>query len=101
VTISFFNELDTGKELFSRPLFHFLTSLPQRRETMLVASVSFFNELSIEKKNCARGCFLIMASERIMLWKGTMSRDKTQSWLPRDLRWMEENHSGRNTCRGS
>jgi hypothetical protein len=34
--------------------------------------------------------FLIMASKRIMLWKDTMSRDKTQSWLPRDLHWMEE-----------
>jgi hypothetical protein len=67
---------------------------------MLVASISFFNELSIEKRNYARGCFFIMASERIMLWKGTMSRDKTRSWLPRDLHRMEDNHSGRNTCRG-
>jgi hypothetical protein len=32
-----------------------------------------------------------MASKRIILWKETMSRDKTQSWLPRDLHWMEEN----------
>ena len=38
VIVSFFNELDTGKELCSRPLFHFLTSLPQRRETMLVVA---------------------------------------------------------------
>jgi hypothetical protein len=60
-------------------------SLPQRRETMLVTSVSFFNELATEKRNYARGCFLIMASKRIMLWKDTMSRDKTRSWLPRDL----------------
>jgi hypothetical protein len=26
-----------------------------------------------------------MASKRITLWKDTMSRDKTRSWLPRDL----------------
>jgi hypothetical protein len=92
--------LQRGK-LCSKLLFHFLTSLLQRRETMLVTSVSFFNELATEKRNYARGLFLIMASKRIMLWKDTMSRDKTRSWLPRDLHWMEENHSGRNTCRGS
>jgi hypothetical protein len=68
---------------------------------MLRASVSFFNELSIEKRNYARDCFLIMAPRRIMLWKDTMSRDKTRLWLPGDLRWMEDNHLGRNTCRGS
>jgi hypothetical protein len=68
---------------------------------MLKASVSFFNELSIEKRNYARGCLLIMAFERIMLGKDTMSRDKTRSWLPRDLRWMEDNHSRKDTCRGS
>jgi hypothetical protein len=44
---------------------------------MLRTSVSFFNELATEKRNYARGFFLIMASKRIMLWKGTMSRDKT------------------------
>jgi hypothetical protein len=38
VTVSFFNELDTGKELCSRPLFHFLTSFPQRRETILIVA---------------------------------------------------------------
>jgi hypothetical protein len=31
-----------------------------------------------------------MASKRIMLWKETMSRDKTRSWLLRDLHWMED-----------
>jgi hypothetical protein len=71
------------------------------KRTMLRTSVSFFNELATEKKNYAC-CFVrIMASKRLMLWKGTMSKDKTRSWLPRDLRWMEENYSGRNTCRGS
>ena len=64
-------------------------------------NVSFFNELATEKRNYDRGCFLIMASKRIMLWKDTMSKDKTQSWLPRDLRRMEDDHSGRNTYRGS
>jgi hypothetical protein len=63
---------------------------------MLRTFVSFFNELATEKRNYACGCFLIMDSKRIMLWKGTMSRDKTRSWIPRDLLWMEENHSGRN-----
>jgi hypothetical protein len=65
---------------------------------MLMTSVSFFNELSTEKRNYARDLFLIMASKRIILWKETMSRDKTWSWLPRDLHWMEEEFSGRNTC---
>jgi hypothetical protein len=68
---------------------------------MLRASVSFFNELAIEKRNYARSCVWIMASKRVILWKGTMSMDKTWSWLPRDLHRMEENHSGRNTSRGS
>jgi hypothetical protein len=44
-SVSFFNELATEKRNYARdapsmkasvPLFHFLTSLPQRRETMLV-----------------------------------------------------------------
>jgi hypothetical protein len=42
-------------------------SFPQRRETMLMASVSFFNDLATKKRNYARGFFLIMASKRIML----------------------------------
>jgi hypothetical protein len=50
--------LQRGK-LCSKPLFHFLTSFPQRRKTMLVTSVSFFNELSTEKRNYARDfCFI-------------------------------------------
>jgi hypothetical protein len=52
---------------------------------MLVTFVSFFNEIAIEKRNYSHNLFLIMALKRIMLWKGTMSRDKTQSWIPRDL----------------
>jgi hypothetical protein len=83
-----------------RLLFHFLNELATERKTMLKASISFFSEIATEKKNYARGFSLIMASKRIVLWKDTMSRDKTRSWLPRDLRWMEDNHSGRNTCRG-
>jgi hypothetical protein len=50
-------------------------SFLQRRETML------------HKEGFV---FLIMASKRIVLWKGTMSMDKTWSWPPRDLHWMEE-----------
>jgi hypothetical protein len=53
---------------------------------MLRTYISFFNELATEKRNYARGCIWIRASKRIMLWKDTMSRDKTQSWLPRDIR---------------
>jgi hypothetical protein len=82
ISVSFFNELAT------------------ERKNMLIAYVSFFNELSIEKINDARRFFLIMVSKIIMLWKETMSRDKTRSWLPRDLHWMEEQCSGRNTYRG-
>jgi hypothetical protein len=81
--VSFFNELATKKRNYARDLYF------------------IFNELAIEKRIYARRLSLIMASKRIMLWKETMSRDKTQSWIPRDLHWMEENHSGRNTCRGS
>jgi hypothetical protein len=65
--VSFFNKLTTEEKLCSYPLFHFLTSLPQRGKTMLVTSISFFNELATENKNYARGIFLIMASKRIML----------------------------------
>jgi hypothetical protein len=68
---------------------------------MLKASVSFFNNLSTEKRNYARGFVWIMASKRIMLWKGTMSMEKTWSWPPRDIHWMDDDHSRRNTCRGS
>jgi hypothetical protein len=71
-------------------LFHFLKSFLQRGKTMLMTSVSFFNELSTKKRNYARGLFLIMASKRIVLWKENMSRDKNWSWIPRDLHWMEE-----------
>jgi hypothetical protein len=39
--------------LIPRLLFHFLTSLLQRRKTMLMASVSFFSELATEKRNYA------------------------------------------------
>jgi hypothetical protein len=52
---------------------------------MIIACVSFFNELAIEKGNYARRLFLIMASKRITLWKDTISRDKTRSWLPKDF----------------
>jgi hypothetical protein len=68
-----------------RFIFHFLMSLLRRGKTVLMTSISFFNELSTEKRNNARDFFLIMVSKRIILWKETMSRDKTQSWLPRDL----------------
>jgi hypothetical protein len=65
---------------------------------MLVASISFFNELDTEKRNYAHGFVEIMVLERIILWKGTMSMDNTCSWPPGDLHWMEGNHSRRNTC---
>jgi hypothetical protein len=51
VIVSFFNELDTGKELCSRlwvqsPIsVSFFNELAIERKTMLIVSVSFFNEL--------------------------------------------------------
>jgi hypothetical protein len=45
--------LQRGK-LCSKLMFHFLMSLPQRREIVLMTSISFFNELAIEKKKYAR-----------------------------------------------
>jgi hypothetical protein len=83
IVVSFFNELAT------------------KRKTMCKASISFFNDPSIEKRNYACRLSVIMASKRITLWKDTMSRDNNRSWLPRDLYWMEEHYSRRNTCRGS
>jgi hypothetical protein len=88
VTVSFFNELDIGKrtmlrapgsiprllfhfltilpqreKLCSKILFHFLTSFPQRRETVLVTSVSFFNELATEKRKlCSIPLFHFLTS---------------------------------------
>jgi hypothetical protein len=78
----------------------FFNDIATERKTMLMTSVSFFNELATKKRNYARGFFLIMDYKRIMLWKDTMSRDKNRSCIPRDLHWMEENHSRRNTCQG-
>jgi hypothetical protein len=83
IFVSFFNEIST------------------ENKTMLRTYVSFVNELATEKRNYACRLFLIIISKRITLWKDTMSRDKTQSWIPRDIHWIEEESSGRNTCRGS
>jgi hypothetical protein len=65
VTVSFFNELDTGKELCSRlrvqsPDFvSFFNEIATERKTMLVTFVSFFNELVTKKRNYAHGlCFI-------------------------------------------
>jgi hypothetical protein len=106
--VSFFNEVATETQNYPRSLVSFFNELEIRKpypqswfhqKTMLKV-VSFFNELEI-RKPCSNSLFLIMASKRTMLWKDTMSRDKTRSWIPRDLHLMEETHSGRNTCRGS
>jgi hypothetical protein len=59
-------------------MFQILTIFPQIRRTMLKTYVSFFNEISIEKKNYAQNLSLIMASKRKMLWKEYMSREKRQ-----------------------
>jgi hypothetical protein len=56
-------------------------SFPQRKKTMLETSVSFFNELSIEKQNYARNLSFIMDSKRKMIWKEYISKDKCHSWL--------------------
>jgi hypothetical protein len=53
---------------------------------MLIAFVSFFNEISTEKNNYDHNLSFIMASKRTILWKEYMSRDKRQPCLPRDLR---------------
>ena len=82
-SVSFFNKLATKKRNYARDLYF------------------IFNELATEKRNYARSFFLIMDSKRITLWKDTMSKDKTRSWLPRDLHQMEDNHSRRDTGRGS
>jgi hypothetical protein len=88
--VSFFNELEIRKPC-SR-LVSFFNELEIRKPCLKM--VSFFNELEI-KKPCSKSLFLIMDSKRTMLWKDTMSRDKTRSWLPRDLHLMEETHSGK------
>jgi hypothetical protein len=56
VTVSFFNELDTRKEICSRlwvqslDFVSFFNEISTERKTMLITSVSFFNELSTEKR---------------------------------------------------
>jgi hypothetical protein len=89
--VSFFNELDTKKNYaqgsgFNPQIFaSFFNEIATEKKNMLKAYVSFFNEIATKNKNCARGLSLIMASKRITLWQDTMSRDKTRSWLPRDI----------------
>ena len=62
---------------------------------MLVTSFSFFNELSIEKRNYARDFFLIMVFKRITLWKKTMSRDKISHGFQEIFtRWKKINMEG-------
>jgi hypothetical protein len=89
--VSFSNELSIEKKNYARSsrfnphiYVSFLNELAIEMKTMLTAFVSFFNELATKKKNYAHGFFFIMASKRKMLWKEYMSRDKRQSWLPRD-----------------
>jgi hypothetical protein len=99
-TISFFNELDIETRTMLM-----LEVAKRRKKTILF---SFFNEVAwfqrqkIMLKNFLISSetylFLIMDSKRTMLWNDTMSRDKTQSWLPRGLHWKEETHSGRTPC---
>jgi hypothetical protein len=70
VIVSFFNELDTGKELCSRFRFDpqivvsFFNELATEKKTML-ASVSFFNELAFfnrEEKLCSWPLFHFLTS---------------------------------------
>jgi hypothetical protein len=99
-SVSFFNELATERKNMLMTFVSFFNKISTERKTMLITSFSFFNELATYKRNYARRLFLIMDSKRMMLWKDTMSRDKTRSWIPRDIHWMEEQCSGRNTYRG-
>jgi hypothetical protein len=96
-SVSFFNEVAIETQKLSSQLVSFFNKLEIRKTCLKL--VSFFNELEI-REPCS-SLFLITASKRKILWKDTMSRDKTRSWLPRDLHLTEETHSRRNTCRGS
>jgi hypothetical protein len=104
-SVSFFNEVASEtQKLSSKPLFHFLTRL--KSENHAQSPLFHFLTRKLENflrdaKNYPRNLFLIMDSKRTMLRNDTMSRDKTQSWLPRGLHWKEETHSGRTPCRGS
>jgi hypothetical protein len=91
--VSFFNDIEIRKPCSNMVSFFYELEIRNPCSKM----ESFFNELEI-KKTCSRMVLLIMTSKRMVLWKDTMSRDKTWSWTPRDLHLMEETHFGRNTC---
>jgi hypothetical protein len=119
-TISFFNELDIEIRTMLVTSISFFNKVASETQKLSSKVVSFFNELEI-RKPCSKNFVsffneaasntqklsskvvfsLIMDSKRTMLRNGTMSRDKTRSWLPRGLHWKEETHFGRTPCRGS
>jgi hypothetical protein len=106
-SVSFFNEVATETKNYPHRWFHFLTSLKLEKTMQRCKELSskplfhFLTRLPQRSKNYPRNLFLIMDSKRTMLWNDTMSRDKTWSWLPRGLHWKEETHSGRTPCQGS
>jgi hypothetical protein len=94
--VSFFNEVATemkkklssrwfhfltslkSKNHAQRPLFHFLMRLPQRFKNYPRNLCFICNEVAAEmQKLSSISLFLIMDSKRTILWKDTMSRDKT------------------------
>jgi preprotein translocase subunit SecE len=105
IYVSFFNEVDAKtqkKTILETSVSFFNEVVAETKKTILETSISFFNEVAAEtKKTILESLYLIMDSKRTMLQNDTMSRDKTQSWLPRGLHWKEETHSGRTPCRGS
>jgi hypothetical protein len=88
-----------------RLLFHFLTSLLQRRKLCSKPLFHFFftsvsRACHREEKLCS-WLLLDHGFQEDNALEGYHVKGQNWSWLPRDLHWMEDNHSGRNTCRGS
>ena len=93
-SVSFFNKVSSEMQKLSSEVVSFFNEL-EIRKLCSKTYVSFFNEVALETQKISSEVFLIMDSKRKMLWKDTMSRDKTWSWLTRGLHWKEETHSRR------
>jgi hypothetical protein len=61
------NNYAQGSRFDPQIVVSFFNELSTEKKTMLKASIAFFNELATEERNYALDCFLIMASKRIML----------------------------------
>jgi hypothetical protein len=93
-SISFFNELDTETRTMlnnpgsvPRPLFHFLMSLTIETGTMLITSVSFFNEVSTNTQNYPHNRFHFLTSlksekcSKMVSFFNELEIRKPRSWL--------------------